>query len=305
MELDLAPPIREAPPNISATFGGGISWLQWIVDAYALTFASLLLSGGFLTDRFGARTIYLLGIAVFAAASLACGLAGMICGPLAVAGFILVERRAKQPLIPMEIFGLPLYRICLFYGFTVNFTYYGVVFIISLYLQKTLGFTPMQAGYAYLPLTATFFLVNMLAGTLVGRFGPRAPMIGGALLDAFGFLTLLALGATAPFIALILPFMLIPAGMGTGVPAMTTAVLENVPPEFSGVAIASINAARQAAGAMGVAVFGMLAGNTPAEVHGGLHKAALISIALLLLAAIAAMRMPQIRARPEEKITAE
>ncbi|WP_429932776.1 MFS transporter [Agrobacterium vitis] len=422
--------VNIALPSISATFGGGISWLQWIVDAYALTFAALLLTGGFLSDRFGARTVYLVGIIVFATASLACGVAsdvvtliiartvqgigaaamlpsslallnaatahdkrlrawaigcwtaissisiasgpilgaviisianwryvflinlplcllavgltlrlnvkthknsrrsfdlagqllafiallalvsaviearalglmhpfvltGMAIGPLAIICFIVVERRAKEPLIPMEIFHLSLFRISLFYGIVVNLTYYGVVFIISLYLQKTLGYTPMQAAYAYLPLTATFFVVNLVAGTLVGRYGARLPMIGGALVDALGFALLAGLSSTSSFYALILPFMLIPAGMGTGVPAMTTVVLENVPREFSGVAIASINAARQAAGSVGVAIFGVLAGDSPDEVLRGLHSAAMIAIVLLILASAASMLLPR------------
>jgi len=424
--------VNIALPSIAQTFGGGISWLQWIVDAYALTFAALLLSGGFLSDRFGARKVYILGIAVFATASLACGLApnaialiiaravqgagaavmlpsslallntatahdprlrawavgcwtaissisiasgpllgaaiislsqwrdiflinlplcliavvltlrlklevhcngrrgfdfvgqllaftallaivgaviearalgllhplviaGAVLGPLAIIGFVWVEKRVRSPLIPVEIFRLPLFRICLFYGIVVNLTYYGVVFIISLYLQKTLGYTPMRAGYAYLPLTATFFVVNLVAGKLAGHFGPRLPMIGGALVDAAGFALMLGLDDGSGFMALILPFVLIPAGMGTGVPAMTTAVLANVPKEFSGVAVAALNAARQAAGSVGVAVFGVLAGDKASGVSAGLHHAAWIAVALLVLAAGTALGLPRPR----------
>ena len=189
-------------------------------------------------------------------------------------------------MLPLKLFRAPGFAVCVVYGMVANLTYYGIVFVLSLYLQKALGFSPAQAGFAFLPLTATFFIVNVLSGTLVGRWGSRLPMVGGALCDAFGFALLLTLGAHAGFAALILPFMLMPAGMGTGVPAMTTAVLAGVDKALSGVASATLNAARQAGGAMGVALFGALAGG---HVVAGLHAAAMIAAALLCTIALAAL----------------
>src|SRR5690348_13591874 len=67
--------VNVALPSIANAFGAHVAELQWVVDAYAVCFAALLLSAGFLGDRFGARRIYLSGMTLFAAASLACGLA--------------------------------------------------------------------------------------------------------------------------------------------------------------------------------------------------------------------------------------
>jgi MFS transporter, DHA2 family, methylenomycin A resistance protein len=82
-------------------------------------------------------------------------------------------------------------------------------------------------------------------------------------------------------------FLLIPFGMGLGVPAMTTAILAGVDHAWSGTASAVLNAARQAAGAMGVAIFGALAGSGPVR---GLHDSGLTSAALLIASAGLAWR---------------
>jgi len=413
--------VNVALPRIAAALGTGIAGLQWVVDAYALSFAALLLSGGFLGDRFGARKVYLSGMALFAAASLACGLApsagvliaaralqgagaaamlpcsltllnhaaghdsglrakavglwtaaggiaiaagpligglllgvtswraiflvnlpvcavaaaltlraaetepkakhggfdlpGQLLGILALAavtaavieakplgllngavlgagalglaagaGFVLVERRSASPMLPLSLFRNPVFSIAVGYGVIVNLTYYGAVFVLSLYLQRVLGYGPVQAGLAYLPLTATFIAVNIFSGWWIARDGSRWPMIVGALIDAAGFGLLLLLGAHSPYGLMLPAFILMPGGMGLGVPAMTTAVLASVEKQMSGIAGGVLNAARQAGGAIGVALFGAMAGDGTGHVVAGLHTSALAAIGLLLLA---------------------
>jgi DHA2 family methylenomycin A resistance protein-like MFS transporter len=414
--------VNVALPRIGADLATGVAGLQWIVDAYALVFAALLLSAGFIGDRFGARRVYQAGLALFALASLGCGLAaalptliaaralqgvgaalmlpsslallnraaghdatlrakaigwwtaagsitiaagpivggailgvtswraiflvnlpvcavgawlslrvphvprqtggrghdilGQVLGCLALAGlvgavieakplglahpvvlsgaalgvaatlaFLWVEKRAAAPMLPLGLFKAPGFAACLAYGVIVNLTYYGIVFVLSLYLQKALGYSAARAGLAYLPLTATFFIVNVASGSLVSRFGARPPMIIGALVDALGFGLLLFLGSASPYSAMLLPFALMPAGMGTGVPAMTGAILASVPKERAGIASAVLNAGRQAGGAMGVALFGALAGAEADHIVAGLHLSALVAVLLLCLAA--------------------
>ena len=212
-------------------------------------------------------------------------------GLAAGAAFLAVERRARTPMMPLELFSAPGFSVCIAYGMTANLAYYGALFVLTLYLQQGLGYGATATGFAYLPLTATFFVSNVLAGALISRFGTRWPMVGGALIDAAGFALLLRLGSQAPYAAMLVPFALIPLGMGTGVPAMTTAVLASVAKERSGIAAAVLNAARQAAGAMGVALFGALAGD--GKVVYGLHASAAIAVALLVaMAVLATLRVP-------------
>ncbi|MGA7814298.1 MFS transporter, partial [Caballeronia sp.] len=191
------------------------------------------------------------------------------------------------------------------FGMCVNLTYYGMVFVLSLYLQRVLGHTPLEAGLAFLPLTGGFLLSNLAAGPVVARFGSRLPMITGALLDATGFAALCFVGASTPVAALLLPFLLIPSGMGLAVPAMTTAVLGSASPEQAGTASAVLNTARQSAGAIGVAAFGALAshsaiGNTE-QIVTGVRASAAVSVALLLFAAfIVAAGMREKERAPED-----
>jgi DHA2 family methylenomycin A resistance protein-like MFS transporter len=185
------------------------------------------------------------------------------------------------------------------YGAIVNFTYYGIVFILSLYLQRVLDYDPVKAGLAFLPLTATFFVANLISGWWVGRAGSRAPMIIGASIDALGFALLAAVAdSTASYWKLAIAFVLIPLGMGLGVPAMTSAVLAGSSKERAGTASAVLNSARQAAGAMGVALFGAFAGNAPDHIVAGLRISALLAIAMLLgamlLGRLAASRSPHL-----------
>jgi len=152
------------------------------------------------------------------------------------------------------------------------------------------GYSALRTGLAYLPLTATFFGVNIFSGWLVGRTGARLPMVLGALIDAAGFGLLLLLGAGSPYLLMLPAFALLPTGMGLGVPAMTTTVLSAVEKQASGTASGVLNAARQAAGAIGVALFGSLAGNSNDMIVRGLHRSAWIALIMLVLAGVLALR---------------
>jgi DHA2 family methylenomycin A resistance protein-like MFS transporter len=220
---------------------------------------------------------------------------GIVVALLAASGFVLIERRASAPMLPPALFRNRTFNSAIVFGICFNLTYYGMVFVLSLYLQRVLGHTPLEAGLAFLPLTGGFLLSNLASGVVVARFGSRFPMIVGALVDAAGFAALLFVNASTPVIALLLPFLLIPTGMGLGVPAMTTAVLGTVEPERAGTASAVLNTARQAAGAIGVAAFGALASHAArgesAQIVTGVKASAGVSVALLLFAAVMARRV--------------
>ena len=414
--------VNVALPAIGKSLNAGIAELQWVVDAYALVFAVLLLSAGVIGDRLGSRRAYPAGFWIFAAASAACGLApgalsliaaraaqglgaallvpsslailnqvsghdtglrarmvgawtaaggvsiaaGPVLGglllawfgwrtiflvnlplcafalwltatvvpkseshkakegldlpgqilaiatltglvgaviearplglthPVVLAGlvaalvggiaFVMVERRSKAPMLPLDFFARPNFTPATLYGIAANLTYYGIIFVLSLYLQSVKHWTAAQTGLAYLPLTGGFIVSNMLSGVAVGRFGSRPPMIAGGLIGTAGFLLLSRLDAHSGYLAMLFPFLLIPGGMGLAVPAMTTAILAGVERQASGVASAVLNTARQAAGAIGVALFGALAAN--GQVVSGLHLSALVSAACVFTGAV-------------------
>ena len=201
------------------------------------------------------------------------------------------ERRAVAPVIAGDLFALRDFRGAVFFGSVVNGTYYGAIFVIALFLQGARHFTPMQAGLAFLPLTAGFFLSNVLSGRAIGRFGTRKPMIVGALIDLAGFGVLAWASTTSSLGLMLAGFLLIPTGMGLAVPAMTTTVLSSVDKSRSSLAAALLNTARQSAGAIGVAVFGALAHGDAAHVGAGLRITCIVSMIALACAALAAARL--------------
>ena len=92
--------VNVALPSMAKNLGGGVSWLQWVVDGYTLTFACLLLSAGNLSDRFGAKTAYLFGLVIFVLTSLACGMATNF---LVLTIFRLLQGVAAALLVPTSL----------------------------------------------------------------------------------------------------------------------------------------------------------------------------------------------------------
>ena len=220
-------------------------------------------------------------------------IAGLAAAVLAGAGFLFVEQRAVAPMLPLSLFRRASFASAVLFGVLVNFAYYGVIFVLSLYLQKVRGMSVMQAGLTFLPLTGTFILSNVVSGWMSPRTGLRVPMIAGGVIGASGYAILCWLGISdsATFMQMLPGLALIPAGMGLAVPAMTTSILGSVDKHQAGSASAVLNAARQVGGAMGVAIYGaMVAEGTPAHMMAGVRWALIASAALLLIAATLAMR---------------
>ncbi|MBQ1543985.1 MFS transporter [Caulobacter sp. CCUG 60055] len=206
-------------------------------------------------------------------------------GGLAGAAFVMVQARGRHPMLPLEVFRRPTFSAATAVGIAVNFSYYGMIFVLGLYLQRVLGRSATEAGLAFLPLTATFIVSNLISGWAVGRFGPRRVIAVGGLIGAVGYALLTRLDASSGLADMLPGFALIPGGMGLAVPAMTTALLSSVERARAGVASGVLNTARQAAGAVGVALFGGLVAGDASAVVPGLHAAAWIAAGLLVLAA--------------------
>jgi DHA2 family methylenomycin A resistance protein-like MFS transporter len=210
---------------------------------------------------------------------------GFVLALIAGIAFVTIESRLAAPMLPLALFRKRSFTAPVLFGICVNLTYYGMVFVLSLYLQRVRGDTPLQAGLAFLPLTGGFLLSNVLSGWVIGHYGVRVPMICGAVTAALGYGSLHLVGASTPLIGLLLPFLLIPSGMGLAVPAMTTAVLASVEKQRAGTASAVLNTARQAGGAVGVAAFGALVSGAGAgHIVAGMQAATAISAGLLLTA---------------------
>lgn len=182
--------------------------------------------------------------------------------------FLRIERAAKAPILPLDLFKSSTFNVLILLGIILNGSYYGIVFVLSLYLQNVLNYSSLTAGMAFLPLTAGLVISNLMSGKLMAKYGTRVPILTGLIIGTIGYSSLLIAHSGTPYWQLFFPFITIPMGMGLAVPAMTTGILSTVAKTRSGTASAVLNTTRQAAGAMGVAVFGAMAnGGATAIVH--------------------------------------
>lgn len=213
----------------------------------------------------------------------------LAAGLLLAVAFVLFERRAPHPAMPLTVFRKRPAWTAVVVGSALNFTYYGLIFVLGLYMLRALGWTPSQAGLAFLPLTATFIVSNLLSGGLAARLGVRAVTTGGVLLAACGYALTARLGAGSGMVDMLPGFAMIPAGMGLAIPALTSGLLASVDKHEAGAASGALNACRQVGGAAGVAIFGALAG---ADVTAGLRTSGIAAALLLVVAAVVVTGLP-------------
>lgn len=205
----------------------------------------------------------------------------------AIAGIALppVERRVKDPAVPLEFFKDRIFTIATIGGFLVSFALYGLIFAMSLYFQKVLSYTAAQTGWAFVPFALGITVSNVAGGWVSAKGGARLPIAGGLFLGAVGFVLLAGIGPNTSYMAMLPAQVLARFGAGLAVPPMTAALLSTVPRSRSGTASGLLNAIRQAGAAIGVAVFGALIRGDMIE---GLRVAVIISAVLFAIAATAA-----------------
>ena len=413
--------VNVALARMGEALNAGVDALQWVVDAYALSFASLLLLGGSFGDRYGARRIFILGMALFTAASLVCGLApnigilvaaravqgagaalvtpcslvllnhacgddkvmrakaiglwtgaggaaisaGVVLGGIMVQGlgwpsiflvnlpigilgislarcyleetrvdaaaspfdwpgqalamlalfaltgsmieagalgwtapavglglglsligghaFLWTQAKGRHPLLPLGLFRKPDFSGAIAVGFAVNLAVYGTIFVLSFYFQKAKQFSPLVTGLALLPFMALVVIANVLGGRAAAQHGTRLMMICGLAIGALGCATVIMADQDSTYLSFMGRLSLIPIGIGLAVPAMTSSLLATVPKAQAGMASGVLNTVRQAAGAIGVALFGSL---MHTGVVAGMQRAFLLSALLLGVAAV-------------------
>ena len=344
--------VNIALPQISTSFSADISALQWIVDAYTIAFAVLMLSAGGMSDLFGAKRLFQLGLLVFGLASMGCGvswspislvafrvlqgmgsaimipsslsilnqsfshnpqnraravalwtaaggvsiaagpilggllihisnwrmiflvnlplcLVGIICSfrlidserqikqgfdlpgqftwmlaltaliaamiewhhlglkhPLIYGGlilsfcmlglFLLIEKKAQSPILPLNLFRASNFNFLVGLGMLLNGSYYGTIFVLSLYLQQVLHYSSLTAGMAFLPLTAGFIISNLISASVIARYGIRVPVLSGDSCFCRRFLHFMDCQSRDALLAIVYSFYYYSLGHGPG-----------------------------------------------------------------------------------------
>jgi MFS family permease len=136
----------------------------------------------------------------------------------------------------------------------------GMLFLLTLFLQNVLGFTPLQAGFAFLPTALGVGVGAGITSRLIGRVGPRVPMTTGALLAAIGMFWLSAVTVHANYVPDIVgPLVVLAVGLGMAFVSTSVIAISGVPPNESGLASALLNVGRQLGGSLGIAIMGTIA----------------------------------------------
>ena len=389
--------VNVALPAIQRDLGAGLSQLEWIVSGYALTFAALMLTGGKLADLLGRRRVFVAGLTVFAASSLACALApsagfligarivqgagaalmnpatlsiisatfpprqrgaaigiwagvsalALAIGPLvgglltehvgwssifylnvpiglvaiaasfllidesrdtsegqrpdvpgqltsavglfaltyglieangygwgsfrivaafaiaaaALVAFVMLERHQRAPMLDLRLFRSGTFAGANIVLLLVALAMFGVFFFLSLYVQGILGYSPVQAGASFLPMTLSIIFVAPVAGKLSDRVGSRWLMSGGMLLVSVSLVLFSLLDESSTWWNLFPALLVGGVGMALAMTPTTSAAMGSVPVDKAGVGSGVLNTSRQVGGALGIAVMGAILGS--------------------------------------------
>jgi DHA2 family methylenomycin A resistance protein-like MFS transporter len=202
--------------------------------------------------------------------------------------FLLAENAARDPMLPLGLFRRPGFSAANATAMIMNLGTLGLLFLLTLYLQVVQHRSPLQAGVALIPLFAPLTLLAPVAGRVTARFGPRLPMASGLLVAAAGVAAMVRVEPDSTYLTVLAAMLAWGIGLGLLTPAVVAAAVSAVEPDRAGLASGVNNTARQAGGAIGIAVFGAVAG--PASSTGsfidGLHVMGLATAALFLIAAV-------------------
>jgi len=201
--------------------------------------------------------------------------------------FLVQERRAPQPMLPLTLFTHRMFALTSLVGLLVNIAFYGLIFVFSLYFQQINHWSSFATGLAFVPMMGAVLPVNLVAPRLAERIGAPAVIALGALIAAAGCLGLLGLERGTAYWAICGQLLAMGGGLGLLVPPLTSTLLGSVDKARSGVAAGVLNSTRQTGSVLGVAVFGSLIGQADAFLSGA--RVALIISATLLVAAAAAI----------------
>jgi DHA2 family methylenomycin A resistance protein-like MFS transporter len=214
-------------------------------------------------------------------------LPGALLAAGVAAGLLLVraERRRAAPMLPLGLFRSVNLSAATGVGVLFNLCIYGALICLSLFLQQTRHESALATGLLILPMSVAVGIGSMASGPLTARLGPRIPMTAGLALAAAGAAVLAAAGPDAPLTMITAGSVLL--GLcSLAMPAMTAVVVGSAGREHAGVASGILNAARQAGGALGVAILGALFASSQAAGHGTTLRVPLTVAAVGYLLAI-------------------
>jgi EmrB/QacA subfamily drug resistance transporter len=223
---------------------------------------------------------------------LGAGLVGIAC----LATFIRLQHRSTDPLVPPVLFRDRTFTLANALTFAMYAALAGVLLLLVLQLQVSLGYSPTAAGLASLPLTIIMLLLSGRSGALAQRIGPRTQLVIGPMLVGVGMLLLMRVVPGASYLGAVLPGVVVfGLGLATVVAPVTATVLAAAPDRYAGVASGVNNAIARTGGLLAIAVLPAVAGlsgtayTDPAKLTAGWQKALLVCAGLAFVAGLIAL----------------
>ncbi|MGH2777661.1 MAG: DHA2 family efflux MFS transporter permease subunit [Actinomycetota bacterium] len=217
-------------------------------------------------------------------------------GVTALVTFFIVEARVSQPMMPLSMFSSRQFSSTNATTLVVYFALGGAMFLVTLQLQRVLGYSALQAGLAFMPITLMLLLLSARTGALAQRIGPRLPLTIGPIVAGVGLALMARIQEGVGYLTGVLPAALVfGLGMAITVAPLTTAVLAAVETRHAGIASGVNNAVARIAGLLAVALlpfFGGISGADgldPAVFSEGFQKAVIIAGLLCMLGGVVSL----------------
>ena len=244
---------------------------------------------------------------------------GLAAASLALlAAFVVREARARNPLIPLRIFrsrnvsGANVIQALLVAGM------FGLFFLGALYLERVLGYDPLEIGLAFLPATIVMGILSLrYSELLIMRFGARTLLFPGMVLIVIGLVLFSLAPVDGSYVRNVLPVMLL-LGLGIGVsfPALMTLAMSGATQADAGLASGLVNTTAQVGGALGLAVLATLSATrsdnliedgeaTASALTSGYHLAFLIGAGLVVAAIVVALVVLESKPQAEDEVAPE
>jgi EmrB/QacA subfamily drug resistance transporter len=221
-------------------------------------------------------------------------LAELIGAAVALAAFVGVELRVREPMLPMRLFRNATFTGAQVAAFAISASFFALFLYVTLYLQQILGLSAIEAGLVYVPGTVVMLIVSGATAQLGAKVPARTMVAGGLALAAAGMVLFTLADETSSWWMLMPGLMLACIGTGIFNPALSNVALGAVPVDQSGLAAGVNDTARQAGIAVGVAALGALipadaalGGGSAASYVAGMHDALYVGAAVAAAGAIA------------------
>jgi EmrB/QacA subfamily drug resistance transporter len=209
-------------------------------------------------------------------------------GVAAAAGFVAVERRSSHPMLPLELFRSRQFASANLLALVAYAALGGVIFLFVAFLQVSLGYSPVEAGAATLPITLLLLALSTPSGAIAQRIGPRIPLTVGAVLAGAGLLLMAQLHPGDRFLSAVLPALIVfGVGLGVLITPITATVLASVDSQHSGIASAVNNALSRLGQMIAVAALPLAAGLSGSAFEDPARMAAGFPVAMYVAAGAA------------------